>query len=286
MQIWYSTASTETKMGLQTDIDKGGRALADTFLQLCGVYSFYEKRLESQIVKSSLPNHVAIVLDGNRRWAKMHLLDPAIGHNHGADKAEELLNWIHDIGVKITTLYILSTENLERKDQELENIYKLLEVKLEKLYNDERVHKRRMKIKAIGDTRLLPRSLQQILTKLEESTAEYDSMFLNIAIAYGGQKELIEAIRKIAQMAKEGQIEIDEINEKTIESCLYTSHLPQPSPDLILRTSGEKRLSGFLIWQSAYSELMFMDVFWPEFRKIDLMRAIRTYQRRVRRYGR
>lgn len=272
-------------MGLQTDIDKGGRALAETFLQLSGIYSFYEKRLESEIAKSPLPNHVAIVLDGNRRWARLHLFDPGIGHNQGADKAEELLNWIHDIGIKITTLYILSTENLERKDQELENIYKLLEIKLEKLYNDERVHNRRMKIKAIGDTTLLPRSLEQILRKLEESTAEYDSMFLNIAIAYGGQKELIEAIRKIAQMAKQGQIEVDEIDEKTIESCLYTSHLPQPSPDLILRTSGEKRLSGFLIWQSAYSELMFMDVFWPEFRKIDLMRAIRTYQRRIRRYG-
>jgi tritrans,polycis-undecaprenyl-diphosphate synthase [geranylgeranyl-diphosphate specific] len=196
------------------------------------------------------------------------------------------LNWIHDIGIKITTLYVLSTENLERKDEELENIYRLLGKKLEKLYNDERVHKRRMKIKAIGDTKLLPHNLQQILTKLEESTADYDSMFLNIAIAYGGQKELIEAVRKIARMAEQGQIEVNEIDEKTIESCLYTSHLPQPSPDLILRTSGEKRLSGFLIWQSAYSELMFMDVFWPEFRKIDLMRAIRTYQRRVRRYGR
>jgi tritrans,polycis-undecaprenyl-diphosphate synthase [geranylgeranyl-diphosphate specific] len=110
-------------------------------------------------------------------------------------------------------------------------------------------------------------------------------MFLNIAIAYGGQKELVDAIKKIAGMVKRGEIEVDDINEQTIESCLYTSHLPQSSPDLILRTSGEKRLSGFLIWQSAYSELMFMDVFWPEFRKIDLMRAIRTYQRRVRRYG-
>jgi tritrans,polycis-undecaprenyl-diphosphate synthase [geranylgeranyl-diphosphate specific] len=271
-------------MGL-LQIDKGGKALMETFLQFSGIYSVYEKRLESEIVKSPLPNHVAIVLDGNRRWAKYHFLDAVIGHDHGADKAEELLNWIHDIGVRITTLYVLSTENLDRKDKELENIYKLLEIKLEKLYNDERVHKRRMKIKAIGDTKLLPRTLQEILGKLEESTAEYDSMFLNIAIAYGGQKELIEAIRKIAQMAKQGQIEVDDINEKTIESCLYTSHLPQPSPDLILRTSGEKRLSGFLIWQSAYSELMFMDVFWPEFRKIDLMRAIRTYQRRVRRYG-
>src|SRR6185503_10162298 len=206
-------------MGLQIDIDKGTRAIAETFLQASGIYSFYEKRLESEIVKSPLPNHVAIVLDGNRRWAKFNLLDPGIGHHHGADKAEELLNWIHDIGVKITTLYILSTENLERKDAELDNIYKLLEIKLERLYNDERVHNRRMKIKAIGDTKTLPHSLQEILTKLEESTAEYDSMFLNIAIAYGGQKELIEAIRKIAQMAKSGKIEVDEIDEKTIESC-------------------------------------------------------------------
>lgn len=273
-------------MGLATDFDKGRRAFMDRLLQVSGIYSFYERHLESEILKSPLPNHLAIVLDGNRRWARFHLLDPAVGHNYGADKAEELLNWIQDIGVKITTLYILSTENLERKDEELENIYKLLKIKLENLYSDERVHKRRMKIKAIGDTKILPYKIQEILTKLEESTSEYDSMFLNIAIAYGGQKELLEAIRKIAQMAKQGDIDVDEIDEKTIESCLYTAHLPQPSPDLILRTSGEKRLSGFLIWQSAYSELMFMDVFWPEFRKIDLMRAIRTYQRRIRRYGR
>jgi tritrans,polycis-undecaprenyl-diphosphate synthase [geranylgeranyl-diphosphate specific] len=272
-------------MGLQTNIDRGGKALMETFLQLSRIYSLYERHLESEIVKQPLPSHVAIVLDGNRRWAKFNLFDVGIGHTHGADKAEELLNWIHDIGIKITTLYVLSTENLDRKDQELEKIYGLLEVKLERLLNDERIHKRKMKIKAIGDAKLLPAKLQEILTKLEESTAEYDTMFLNIAIAYGGQKELIDAVRKIAQMAKQGQIQVDEIDEKTIESQLYTSHLPQPSPDLILRTSGEKRLSGFLIWQSAYSELMFMDVFWPEFRKIDLMRAIRTYQRRVRRYG-
>ena len=139
-------------MGLQTEIDRGGRALMDTFLQLSGIYSFYERHLESEIIEHPLPNHVAIVLDGNRRWANMHLLDTSWGHNHGADKAEELLNWIHDIGIKITTLYVLSTENLDRKDQELENIYTLLRKKLERLYDDERVHKRRMKIKAIGDT--------------------------------------------------------------------------------------------------------------------------------------
>jgi tritrans,polycis-undecaprenyl-diphosphate synthase [geranylgeranyl-diphosphate specific] len=142
-----------------------------------------------------------------------------------------------------------------------------------------------MKIKAIGNVMLLPRSLQEVLTKLEEVTADYNSMFLNIAIAYGGQKEVVDAVKKIVSMVKSGKINESSIDEKLIESCLYTSHLPQAEPDLILRTSGEKRLSGFLIWQSAYSELVFMDVFWPEFRKIDLMRAIRTYQCRKRRFG-
>jgi tritrans,polycis-undecaprenyl-diphosphate synthase [geranylgeranyl-diphosphate specific] len=203
----------------------------------------------------------------------------------GADKAEELLNWIHDLGIRITTLYVLSNENLERKGEEVNTIYKLLQIKLEKLYTDCRIHKRQMKIKAIGNIKILPTQLQEILSKLERETANYNKMFLNIAIAYGGQKELVDAIKKIAVMAKSGKIDVDDIDETIIESCLYTSHLPQPEPDLILRTSGEKRLSGFLIWQSAYSELVFMDVFWPEFRKIDLMRAIRTYQRRIRRFG-
>lgn len=272
-------------MGLSEDFDMGGKVLVDSLLKASGIYSYYERRLESEIMKSPLPNHIAIILDGNRRWARYNFLDTEKGHAYGANKAEALLNWIHDLGIRITTLYILSTENLERKDEELENIYRLLEIKLEKLYNDERIHRRRMKIVAIGDRHKLPRKLQEVLARLEEATAEYDSMFLNIAIAYGGQKELVDAVKKVASMAKRGEIEIEDIDEKVIESCLYTSHLPQSSPDLILRTSGEKRLSGFLIWQGAYSELMFMDVFWPEFRKIDLMRAVRTYQHRVRRYG-
>jgi len=142
-----------------------------------------------------------------------------------------------------------------------------------------------MKVKGIGNIEVLPPSLRDILSKLEKATREYNSMFLNIAIAYGGQQELVDAIKKISGMVKLGSIDISDIDERLIESCLYTSHLPQSEPDLILRTSGEKRLSGFLIWQSAYSELVFMDVFWPEFRKIDLMRAIRTYQSRLRRYG-
>ncbi|HEX9318255.1 MAG TPA: polyprenyl diphosphate synthase [Nitrososphaeraceae archaeon] len=249
-------------------------------------YRLYERKLELQIKKEPFPNHIAIILDGNRRWAKYRLWGNMEGHDMGADKAEELLNWIYDLRIKITTLFVLSNDNLGRQEHEIDNIYSLLEQKLDKLYRDSRIHERRMKIKAIGSTETLPSSLKQILSKLENSTSNYDSMFLNIAVAYGGQQELVDAIKKVSGMVKQGKIDVSDIDERLIESCLYTSHLPQSEPDLILRTSGEKRLSGFLMWQSAYSELVFMDVFWPEFRKIDLMRAIRTYQSRLRRYGR
>ena len=248
-------------------------------------YRFYERKLESQIKQDRLPEHVAIILDGNRRWAKYHFLANKGAHAIGADKAEQLLTWIYDLRIKITTLYVLSIENLERDKKELDDIFELLGLKLEKLYNDSRIHERQMKIKAIGNIGSLPESIKEILFKLEKETNHYDLTFLNIAIAYGGQQELVEAIRKIAYDVDKKELQISDINEQSIDSYLYTSHLPQPEPDLILRTSGEKRLSGFLLWQSAYSELVFMDVFWPEFRKIDLMRAIRTFQRRRRRYG-
>ncbi len=248
-------------------------------------YRFYERKLESQIKQDRLPEHVAIILDGNRRWAKYHFLANKGAHDIGADKAEQLLTWIYDLRIKITTLYVLSIENLERDKKELNDIFELLGIKLEKLYNDSRIHERQMKIKAIGNIDALPKSIKEILFKLEKETNHYDLTFLNIAIAYGGQQELVEAIRKIAYDVEKKELQISDINEQSIDSYLYTSHLPQPEPDLILRTSGEKRLSGFLLWQSAYSELVFMDVFWPEFRKIDLMRAIRTFQRRRRRYG-
>jgi len=248
-------------------------------------YRFYERKLETQIKQDSLPSHVAIILDGNRRWARYHFLASKGAHTFGADKAEQLLTWIYDLRIKITTLYVLSIENMERDKKELGDIYDLLRIKLEKLYDDSRIHERQMKIKAIGNVEALPTSIKDILFKLEEGTKHYDLTYLNIAVAYGGQQELVEAIRKIARDVEKKELQISDINEQSIDSYLYTSHLPQPEPDLILRTSGEKRLSGFLLWQSAYSELVFMDVFWPEFRKIDLMRAIRTFQRRRRRYG-
>ncbi len=196
-----------------------------------------------------------------------------------------MIDWCNELGIKIITLYALSTENLERKDDELEYIFDLIEQRLNKLLVDPKLHKFRMNVRAIGRVELMPERITSVLKKLEEVTRNYDNIYLNIAIAYGGQTELLDAVRKVADMVKDGKMDVNDIGKEQIESCLYTSHLPQPEPDMILRTSGEQRLSGFLIWQSAYSELVFMDVFWPEFRKIDLMRAIRTYQRRKRRYG-
>ncbi len=207
------------------------------------------------------------------------------GHFHGADAVEKLLDWCEELNIRIITLYVLSAENLTRDDAELHYLYDLIKARLEKLYNDPRIHKNRMRIKAIGRVELLPESLKEVLNRLDEATKNYDNHYLNIAIAYGGQNELVDAVKKIASKIKEGSLDVNAIDKDVIESCLYTSHLPQSSPDMILRTSGEKRLSGFLVWQSAYSELVFMDVYWPEFRKIDLMRAIRTFQKRARRLG-
>lgn len=209
----------------------------------------------------------------------------ADGHFRGADAVEKLLDWCEELNIKIITLYVLSAENLTRNDEELEHLYDLINQRLEKLYNDPRIHKNHMRVKAIGRIELLPDFLREILNKLETVTKDYDNHYLNIAVAYGGQNEMVDAIKKIASKIKEGSLDVNQIDKDVIESCLYTSHLPQSSPDMILRTSGEKRLSGFLMWQSAYSELVFMDVYWPEFRKIDLMRAIRTFQKRGRRLG-
>lgn len=254
-------------------------------MNLSGLYSIYSNKLEKEIKNENLPNHIAIILDGNRRWAKRNLVVKENGHFHGADTVEKLLDWCEELGIKIITLYVLSAENLARDDEELHYLYALIKERLEKLYNDPRIHRNKMRIKAIGRVELLPNSLKEILKKLEDITKDYDGHYLNVAIAYGGQNELVDAVKKIATKIKDGSLTIDSIDKEAIESSLYTSHLPQSSPDMILRTSGEKRLSGFLIWQSAYSELVFMDIFWPEFRKIDLMRAIRTFQKRARRLG-
>ena len=232
-----------------------------------------------------MPNHIAIILDGNRRWAKRNLVISKHGHFRGANAVENLLDWCEEFDIKITTLYVLSAENLDRKNEELEFLYDLIKTRLEKLYDDPRIHKNQMRVKAIGRIELLPDSIKDVLSRLDNATKNYDKHFLNIAIAYGGQNEMVDAIKKIGSKIKSGELDTKDISKDVIESNLYTSHLPLPSADMILRTSGEKRMSGFLMWQSAYSELVFLDIFWPEFRKIDLMRAIRIFQKRKRRIG-
>ena len=192
-----------------------------------------------------MPKHIAIILDGNRRWAKRNLIMKIDGHFRGADAVEKLLDWCEELNIKIITLYVLSAENLNRKDDELDYLYELINERLHKLYNDPRIHKNRMKVKAIGSIELLPDFLRDILNKLEDTTKNYDDHYLNIAIAYGGQNELVDAIKKIGSRIKDGSLDVNQIDKEVIESSLYTSHLPQSSPDMILRTSGEKRLVVF-----------------------------------------
>ena len=255
-------------------------SLIRKILKIFGVYWLYEKWLYNQIKNKSLPKHVALILDGNRRWALSKGLEPWIGHKYGANVVYELLNWCLELKIPLITLYVLSIENLKRDSKELNELMKILET-----LKDERIHKHKVNIKVIGKKELLPNRIINIVNELEESTKNYSNFFLNIALAYGGRTEIIDAVKRISLDVFEKKISIDKINENIFEKYLYTSNLPKPDPDLIIRTSGEERLSNFLLWQSAYSELVFLDIYWPEFRKIDFLRAIRTYQKRERRYG-
>ncbi|MEM3386957.1 MAG: polyprenyl diphosphate synthase [Nitrososphaerales archaeon] len=262
-----------------------GESVLRMLLRLLGAYKIYSRYLERQISKKEKPKHIGLILDGNRRWAREKSLPTKLGHYFGAENAKNLLDWCYKLGVESVTIYAFSTENFNRPKEEVDELFAIIEEKLKELLRDERIHKYKVRVKGIGKKDLLPESIRSILDEVERSTANYDQHFLNIALAYGGRIEIVEAVKKICEDVKAGKLDTSSINTATIERYLYTSHLPHPEPDLIIRTSGEERLSGFLLWQSAYSELVFLDVFWPEFRKIDLMRAIRIYQQRDRRFG-
>ena len=254
-------------------------------LEVLGVYRIYEYWLTNQIKGKQVPSHIGLILDGNRRWAKVRGLPDIVGHEFGAKVAEELLSWGKDLGIKTITLYVLSTENLKRDQNEVQHIFNLLEEYLEKVKVNRDLHEKKVRVKFIGKLSLLPKNIQDLIKEIEESTSGYNSFFLNLAIAYGGRQEIVDMVKTIAKDVSEGKMKIEDINQQSISEYLYTSHLPNPEPDMVIRTSGEERLSGFLLWQSAYSELIFFDVYWPDFRKIDLMRAIRIYQNRSRRFG-
>ena len=255
------------------------------FLRSIGIYKLYEKWLNRQVRSDRMPEHVAVILDGNRRWAAGHALPSILGHEKGAKTGEEFLNWALDLDIKTVTVYAFSTENYRRKDNEVQEVLNLIGNQLKLLETNPRLHENRVRVKALGRTELLPNSLREILGKIEKVTSNYDQHYLNIAIAYGGRAEIVDAAKKIGRDIEHGKLVSEQIDENIFRDYLYTAHLPNPYPDLIVRTSGEERLSGFLLWQSAYSELCFLDVYWPDFRKIDLLRAIRTYQQRRRRYG-
>ncbi len=256
-----------------------------TLLSAVGAYRIYEGWLWRQVENRVKPEHIAIILDGNRRWASEKVLNPWLGHEKGAEKVEELLDWCLKLDVKSVTLYAFSTENFRRTSDEVQEIMRIAEQRFRTLLTDERIRKDKIRVKVIGRVGLLPESLQQLIGTVEKSTENYTEHFLNFAFAYGGRAEIVDAARKIAEEVHDGKLDPKNVDEKTFEQHLYTSHMPQQDPDLIIRTSGEERLSGFLLWQSAYSELCFLDVYWPDFRVIDLLRAVRTFQKRKRRYG-
>lgn len=256
-----------------------------TLLSAMGVYKVYEKWLWYQVKNGVKPEHIAIILDGNRRWASEKDVDPWFGHEKGAENVERLLDWCIKLGVKSTTLYAFSTENFNRSADEVKEIMRIAEDEFRKILTDERIHKNKVRVKVIGRRNLLPNSLQEIITNAEEATKNYETHFLNFAFAYGGRAEIADAARKIAEKVHDGKLLPENVDERLFEQYLYTSHLPKQDPDLIIRTSGEERLSGFLLWQSAYSELCFLDAYWPDFRAIDLLRGVRTFQNRKRRYG-
>jgi len=249
------------------------------------VYKLYEKYLWMQIESGPIPLHVGIIPNGNRRWAQETGLPILEGHVYGYEKLKDVLKWLWELKVPYVTVFAMSTENcLYRSRVEVENLFNIIRNGLVELLNSNEIHKNRVRVSVIGRLEYVPSDIKDLIRKLEESTASYDNYFLTIALCYGGRQEIVDAVRSIAHDIASGLLRTDEINEEVFSKYLYTRNIPDV--DLIIRTSGEERISNFLLWQSAYSELYFCDVYWPEFRKIDLWRAVRSYQKRERRFGR
>ncbi len=244
----------------------------------------YKRYLELKVREGEIPKHVALILDGNRRFAQKLGLDYLSAYRMGASRTEELLDWLLELGVDHVTLYAFSTENFSRPKEQVEAVFKVIEEKLRDLMErKEKLRRNGVRFRIVGKRELLPNRIRELAEELETMTNDFGSKTLNLAVAYGGRAEIVDAVRKIAREVAEGKLAPEEIDENVIRSHLYAPDLPDP--DLIIRTSGEERLSNFLLWQSAYSELYFCEVYLPELRKIDILRAIRDYQRRKRRFG-
>lgn len=248
------------------------------------VYGVYERRLSRGLADAARPRHVGVILDGNRRWARASAAgDVATGHRRGADKIDELLAWCTDAGVEVVTLWLLSTDNLSRPAAELDGLLRIIEETVEGLA----AAGRSWRVHPVGSLDLLPDSTVRVLKEAEESTRSRTGLLVNVAVGYGGRREIADAVRGLLQQhAERGDSLVDvaaDLDPERIAEHLYTRG--QPDPDLVIRTSGEQRLSGFLLWQSAHSEFYFCDALWPDFRRVDFLRALRSYALRQRRFG-
>ncbi|HZK31565.1 MAG TPA: isoprenyl transferase [Corynebacterium sp.] len=247
------------------------------------LYPLYEARLRRELRGAAQPKHIAVIVDGNRRWAReAGFLDVSHGHRVGAQKVGELVGWCADTDVEVVTVYLLSTENLSRSSAEIDTLYEIITGVVTELAEetDCRVH-------LVGHLGLLPDRVAERMCEAADSTTGREGIVVNVAVGYGGRQEIVDAVRELIEGAAAAGVPAQELSEQvTVDSVsthLYTKG--QPDPDLVIRTSGEQRLSGFLLWQSAYSEIWFTDTHWPAFRKIDFLRALRDYSQRTRRFG-
>ncbi len=246
------------------------------------VYRLYERRLEASLSPQAIPRLVGVMCDGNRRWATWAgLTDVAGGYQKGADKIFELLQWCRQAGVEVVTLWLLSTDNLARPASELDPLLRIIEQTVRRLAEQQ------WRIKPVGALDLLPAETARVLKDAAEATAGNPGLLVNVAVGYGGRREIADAVRSLLQDHATRGTTIEELAEildvEHIAEHLYTAG--QPDPDLVIRTSGEQRLSGFLLWQSAHSEYYFCDAYWPAFRRVDFLRALRSYAARHRRFG-
>jgi short-chain Z-isoprenyl diphosphate synthase len=246
------------------------------------IYGVYERRLLADLPKDRIPRHVGVIIDGNRRWAKEAGQAPAVGHLRGAGKIHELLEWCDEVGVELVTLWLLSTDNLNRPKEQLQPLLRIIEDAVRDLASSER-----WRVHPVGAPDLLPPETARVLKEADEATAANLGLLINVAVGYGGRREIADAVRSLLQDHASRGTSIEELAEildvEHIAEHLYTRG--QPDPDLVIRTSGEQRLSGFLLWQSAHTELYFCEAYWPDFRHVDFLRALRDYAARRRRFG-
>ena len=235
---------------------------------------------KEQIDIKRVPAHVAIIMDGNRRWAKAHNLDVPQGHKEGAENLKRIAKFANKLGIKYMTVYAFSTENWKRTKEEVGALMKLLKFYIMDFFKS---YDENIKIRVIGRVEDLPKDIIAEIKKVEEKTKNNTGLVLNIAFNYGGRDEITTAVKKIAEKVKNNELDINDIDESVVSNSLYTAG--QPDPDLLIRTSGEERISNFLPWQISYSEFVFTDKYWPEYGEKELLESIQVYQKRTRRFG-